>query len=221
MSAVSGLLKRVPYFAGLAEAELERVAARMVERAFNTGEVIFLEGQPCEGAYVVAFGQVRIYKISPEGREQVLLVAGPGETFNEVPVFDGGPNPATAEALGPAVLYILPRDDFLALAAEYPAISRGIIRVFASHLRHLTSLVEDLSFRNVRSRVARALLKWEDEQASGKERPRLTHRQLAGLAGTAREVVGRVIKSLENQGALTIERGHIVRVDRKKLIDLM
>ncbi|MDP2675028.1 MAG: Crp/Fnr family transcriptional regulator [Dehalococcoidia bacterium] len=221
MAAVSGFMKRVPYFADLGEAEIESVAARVVERGFSKGEVIFLEGRPCEGVYLVVSGQVRIYKVSPEGREQVLLVAGPGETFNEVPVFDGGPNPATAEALEPAVLYLLPRDDLLALAAAYPAIGQGIMRVFASHLRHLTSLVEDLSFRNVRSRVAKALLKWEDGQASGRETPRLTHKQIAALAGTAREVVGRVVKSLEDQGALTIEHGHIVRVDREKLIDVM
>ena len=151
--------------------------------------------------YLVASRRVRIYKVSPEGREQVLLVAGPGETFNEVPVFDRGPNPATAEALEPAVLYLLPRDDLLALVAGYPAISRGIMRVFAFHLRHLTTLVEDLSFRNVRSRVAKALLKWEDAQASGGETRHLTHKQIAALAGTAREVVGRVVKSLEDRGA--------------------
>ena len=221
MTAVEEFLKRVPYFAELGPQEMGRVAAMVVECGFDRGEVIFLEGRRCEGVYLVASGQVRIYKVSPEGREQVLLVAGPGETFNEVPVFDGGPNPATAEALEPTVLYLVPRDDLLALAAEYPAIGKGIMRVFASHLRHLTSLVEDLSFRNVRSRVAKALLKWEDQQVSGRVTPRLTHKQIAALAGTAREVVGRVVKSLEDQGALTIEHGHIARVDREKLIDVM
>jgi len=215
------VLRQVPYFADLDAAGLARIEERLVERRYERGRVVFMEGGPCQGLYAVRSGRVRIFKVSPEGREQVLMVAGPGETFNEVPNFDGGSNPASAEALEPSVLYLLPKADLLSIVEAEPVVARAIIRVFASHLRHLTALVEDLSFRNVRSRVAKALLKWEDQQVSGRVTPRLTHKQIAALAGTAREVVGRVVKSLEDQGALTIEHGHIARVDREKLIDVM
>jgi CRP/FNR family transcriptional regulator len=137
-------------------------------------------------------GRVRICKISPGGREQVLLVASAGEIFNEVPVFDGRPNPATAEALEATTVYLLPQQDVLSLAAEYPAIGLAVMRVLAYHLRHLRMLIEGFSFRNVTSRAARILLKWGEEAQEQRVAP-LTHRQTAALAGTAREVVGRVI----------------------------
>jgi len=219
MAVATEFLKRVPFFADLGPLEIERVATRVVERRFGKGEIVFLEDSPCHGLYLVASGRVRVYKVSPEGREQVLLIAGLGETFNEVPVFDGGLNPATAQALETTILYLLPREDVQALAADYPAMGLAVMRVFASHLRHLTLLVEDLSFRNVTSRVARILLKSEEEQARDRPGPYLSQKQIAALAGTAREVVGRVVKSLEEKGAVSIEHGRIVRIDRQRLME--
>ncbi len=219
MSVSLEALKRAPYLAGLTLEALELVASRVIVRRFRKGDVVFLDGQPSEGLYLVASGCVRIYKVSPEGREQVLVMARPGDTFNEAPVFDGGPNPATAEALEPSVLYLLSKEDVLDLATQYPSISRGVLRVFASRLRYLTILVEDLSFRQVRSRVAKVLLAWSEEPPGSGSRRRLTQREIAAMAGSAREVVGRVIKSFEDTGAVQIEHGRIVGVNREHLID--
>jgi CRP-like cAMP-binding protein len=226
--ASRAVLRQVPYFADLDAAGLARIEERLVERRYERGGVVFMEGGACQGLYVVRSGRVRIYKVSPEGREQVLMVAGPGETFNEVPNFDGGANPAGAEALEPSVLYLLPKADLLSIVETEPVVARAIMQVFASHLRHLTVLVEDLSFRSVTSRVAKILL-GQMQRAETGARParlsgrqaRLTQQQMAAMAGTAREVVGRALKVLEQQGIIRVERGRTVVVDRERLADLV
>jgi CRP-like cAMP-binding protein len=222
-SASQAVLRQVPYFADLDEAGLARIEERLVERRYERGEVVFMEGGPCQGLYMVRSGRLRIFKVSAEGREQVLMVAGPGETFNEVPNFDGGTNPASAEALEPSVLYLLPKKDLLSIVETEPVVARAIMRVFASHLRHLTALVEDLSFRNVTSRVAKILLGQVQRAGVGADArpPRLTQQQMAAMAGTAREVVGRALKAMEQQGVIRVERGRVVVVSPERLAGLV
>jgi CRP-like cAMP-binding protein len=222
-SASQAVLRQVPYFADLDEAGLARIEERLVERRYERGEVVFMEGGPCQGLYMVRSGRLRIFKVSAEGREQVLMVAGPGETFNEVPNFDGGTNPASAEALEPSVLCLLPKKDLLSIVEREPVVARAIMRVFASHLRHLTALVEDLSFRNVTSRVAKILLGQVQRAGVGADArpPRLTQQQMAAMAGTAREVVGRALKAMEQQGVIRVERGRVVVVSPERLAGLV
>jgi CRP-like cAMP-binding protein len=223
LTAVQDILRQTPYFADADQSQLDAIARAVVERSYRRGDPVFLEGDTCEGLYVVKSGRVRIYKISPEGREQVLVVAGPGDTFNEVPVFDGGPNPASVEALDPTVLLLLPRSALLTMVETQPQIGRAFMRTFAARLRQLIELVEELSFKTVTGRVARILL--EQLPAStgetGEQSPRrLTQREIAAMAGTAREVAGRALKALELQGAIRIERGRIVIIDRERLASL-
>ena len=221
MTATEDILRRTPYFAGVGQAQLDAVAGAVVERSYGRGDYVFLEGESCQGLYVVKSGRVRIYKISPEGREQVLLVAGPGDTFNEVPVFDGGPNPASVEALEPTVLLLLPKDALLAMVEAHPELARAFMRTFAARLRQLVGLVEELSFKTVTGRVARILLEQIPSAGGGDQPPRrLTQRELAAMAGTAREVAGRALKALEQQGAVRIERGRVVVADRGRLANL-
>jgi len=221
LTAVQDILRQAPYFADIEPSQLEAVAAAVVEHSYRRGEPVFLEGYPCEGLYVVKSGRVRVYKISPEGREQVLLIAGPGDTFNEVPVFDGGPNPASVEALEPTVLLLLPRSALLRMVETHPQLGRAFMRTFAMRLRQLVGLVEELSFKTVTGRVARILLEQLPSAGGGDQPPRrLTQRELAAMAGTAREVAGRALKALEQQGAVRIERGHVVVADRGRLASL-
>jgi CRP-like cAMP-binding protein len=220
LTAVQDILRRTPYFADIEPAQLEAVASAVVERSYRRGDPVFLEGHPCEGLYAVKSGRVRVYKISPEGREQVLLIAGPGDTFNEVPVFDGGPNPASVEALEPTVLLLLPKGALLAMMEAHPEIRRAFMRTFAMRIRQLVGLVEELSFKTVTGRVARILLEQLPSPEGGDQPRRLTQRELAAMAGTAREVAGRALKALEMQGAIRIERGRIVVVDREQLASL-
>ncbi|MBI4302428.1 MAG: Crp/Fnr family transcriptional regulator [Chloroflexi bacterium] len=181
----------------------------MSERSFGKGELLFVEGERCLGLYLVKTGSVKIFKASDQGKEQVLLIASPGDTFNEVPVFDGGPNPASAEALEPTIVYLVPKEELLDIIGNRPTLAMTVVKVFARRLRHLTMMVEDLSFRQVTSRVAKMLLQSTVEEPGASSRI-LTQQQMAAMVGTAREMVGRALKTLEAEGAIKIEGRRIV-----------
>jgi CRP-like cAMP-binding protein len=221
LATAEDILAKTAYFADLERSQLSAIARAVVERSYQRGDFVFHEGDACEGLYVVKSGRARVYKTSSEGREQVLLIAGPGETFNEVAVFDDGPNPASVEALEPAVLLLIPKARLLSIIEAEPEVGRAFMRVFASHLRRLAGLVEDLSFKTVTGRVARILLDQIPSAGGGRveESPpqRLTQRQIAAMAGTAREVAARALKALEQQGAIRMQRGRIIVVDSQLL----
>ena len=216
MPSLTDFLGSIPYFSALSPEEIRKIAKETLERSFARGEVLFLEGEPCQGLYVVKTGRVRIFKSSPEGREQVLLTAGAGTTFNEVPVFDGGANPASASALEPSTVYIIPEETMLALLDGCPA-ARSFIKLFAGRLRHLTSVVEDLSFRSVVSRLARLLLDLAVVKKGSSPVPRLTQEEMATIVGSVRDVVGRALRTLEKSGAIRIEGQRILVIDPEKL----
>jgi CRP/FNR family transcriptional regulator len=208
--------KSVPYFSGLGSRDTERVRKETVELSFSPGEILFLEGEPCRGLYLVHSGRIRIFKTSPEGREQVLLIAKRGESFNDVPVFDGGPNPASASALEPSVVYLIPKGVLLSLVADCPP-ALAILKVFSSRLRHLTSVVEDLSFRSVVNRMARLLLELAVVKGGTAPVPRLTQDEMAARVGSVRDVIGRALKALEAAGAIRMEGHRIYVIDPEKL----
>jgi CRP-like cAMP-binding protein len=212
--ARAALLRAQPYFSLLDEEALAYLAAQLVERHHAKGEMVFLEGEPCQGLYLVREGRVRIYKLSPEGREQVLSYCGPGQSFNEVAVFDGGPNPANVIAATPCVLWVVPRPVLLELLQTHPGLALAIIQNLGARLRHLVGLVEDLSLRQVSARLAKLLL----ETASDGPTPRaLTQQEMAARVGTVREMIGRSLKQLETRGLVKIEAGRIVIVERQGL----
>jgi len=225
LRASDDFLRSIAYFTALSPGELARLGECFVVRAYDKSEIIILEGEPCRGLYLVYAGRVRIFKTSPDGREQVLRIAEAGESFNEVPNFDGGPNPASAETLVPSTIYCLPRAHVLKVVERYPAVALAMLRIFAGRLRQLTSLVEDLSFRHVTSRLAKILLEYAAEpaapgRAEAELRRRLTQQEMATMIGTAREMVGRSLKSLEAQGAVRVDRHRIVITNRRLLQQL-
>ncbi|HXG41477.1 MAG TPA: Crp/Fnr family transcriptional regulator [Dehalococcoidia bacterium] len=211
------VLRRVIYLRQLPDEVISQVALAAVVRSYPARRVLFVEGGPCDGAWVVAKGRVRLFKVSPEGREQVILIATAGDSFNEVPVFDDGPNPVTAQALTPSTLYLLPKEAMRRLVRSHPELALSLLAYLSVRLRHLVGLVEDLAFRQSRQRVAKALLLWELEH--GWAEP-LSQAELAALAGTVREVANRVLHQLEQQGAVRLERGRVVAVDRRRLLEL-
>jgi len=208
-------LKSTTYFSGVALAELESIRKLVFEKTADRAEMVFLEGEPAANLYFVASGAVKVFKTSAEGKEQILSIVRPGESLNEVPVFDGGPNPASARTMGPVLLYGIKRNDMEAVLKGYPQIALNVIKVLAKRVRHLVSLVEDLSFKHVIGRVAKILL----EHMGGEmgPPPRLTQQEMAAMAGTAREVVGRSLKALEEQGAIKLDRHRIVIRDKEAL----
>ena len=215
MAVEIDFLKSIPYFSGLSSAELDSVSKFVFEKTAERGDQILLEGEPAEALYLVASGVVKCFKTSAEGKEQILNILRPGESFSDVPIFDGGPNPASAQALGPVVLYGITKSDLGAILRDHPQVALNANKVLAQRVRHLVSLVEDLSFRHVTGRIARILLDYAGDGAG--PRPRLTQQEMAAMAGTAREVVGRSLKALEDEGAIRLDRHRIVITDKEAL----
>jgi len=151
-------LKGILYFSGLSPAELESVRKLVFEKTADRAGMVLLEGESAEDLYFVASGVVKVFKTSAEGKEQILSIVRPGESFNDVPIFDGGPNPASARAMGPVLLYGIKKNDMEAILRDHPQIALNVIKVLARRVRHLVSLVEDLSFKHVIGRVAKILV---------------------------------------------------------------
>ena len=215
------LLRRVPYFAALPDVVLEALAAAAVERHFDRGQVIFLEGDPCAGLHIVASGEAKIFKLSPQGREQILHRMGRGDTFNDVAVLDGGPNPASAGALTDAVLWVISRGEMQRLAQAYPALAWALIESIARRARHLVAMVEDLSLRSVKSRLARLLLSEAARATTAGELDRsqmVTQAEMAARLGTVREMIGRALRELSEDGLIEFDRHRIVIKDRDGLV---
>ena len=212
-------LKRIPYFSGLGAAELDGIRKLVFEKTFERGEVIVVEGESAEALYFVVSGVVRVFKTSLEGKEQILNIVRPKESFNDVPVFDGDPTPATAQAMGPVVVYGIRKGKLEPILRERPQVALNVIRVLAAQVRNLVSLVEDLSFRHVIGRVAKILLEHVGDGTT--PLPRLTKQEMAGMAGTAREVVGRSLKALEEEGAIRLDHHRIVITDKEALREIM
>jgi len=212
-------LKDIQYFSGLGPAELESIRKLVFEQTADRAEMVFWEGEPAENMYLVASGAVKVFETSAEGKEQILSIVRPGESFNDVPIFDGGPNPASARAMGPVILYGIKKQDMGAILQDHPQIALNVIKVLARRVRQLVSLVEDLSFKHVIGRVAKILFEHVGgEMGRGQ---RLTQQEMAAMAGTAREVVGRSLKALEEEGAIKVDRHRIIITDKKALQRIM
>ncbi|MBM4331820.1 MAG: Crp/Fnr family transcriptional regulator [Deltaproteobacteria bacterium] len=216
MPASMDFLQSVPYFSSLGTRDLEKIREETVELSFSPGEFLFLEGEPCRGLYLVHSGKIRVFKSSLEGREQVLLVAKPGDSFNDVPIFDGGANPASASAIEPSQIYLIPKRALLSLIGDCPP-ALAILKVFSGRLRHLTSVVEDLSFRSVVDRMARLLLELTGVEGRTGLVPRLTRDEMAARVGSVRDVIGRSLKALVAAGAIRMEGHRIYVINTEKL----
>ena len=221
MPVESEELRKASLFAPLSEDDMARVAAVTVERRYERGDIIILEGDRGGALYFVRSGLVKVFKSSPGGKEQVLRLIEAGRTFNDVPALDAGPNPASAAALEPSIVYVTGGAELRRLIAERPGVALATVQALAGALRHLVALVEDLSFRHVTARVAKILIEQDASAgasgASGKAVHRLTQQEMAAMAGTAREMVGRALKELEATGAIRIQRGRITVVNRERL----
>jgi CRP-like cAMP-binding protein len=218
MSVEVEVLRHIPYFAQLGQKELAQVAAMSVERRYERGDLVLLEGDLGGALHYVRSGLVKIFKTSPAGKEQVLRLIAAGNTFNDVPALDGGPNPASAAAMEPSVIYVIRRADLHTLIVANPEVAAAVVQTLANTLRHLVSLVEDLSLRHVTARVAKILLDQEKASQEAQRAYHLTQQEMAALAGTAREVVGRALKELETAGAIEMRQGRAIVLDRERLL---
>ena len=219
MAVEAEFLKSIPYFSGLSLAEIDSISRLVFEKMAERGETILVEGEPGEALYIVVSGVAKVFKTSVDGKEQTLCIVRPGESFNDVSVFDGGPNLASVQALAPITFYGIRRRDFQAILRNDPQVAMNAINVLTTHVRRLASLVEDLSFRHVIGRIAKILL--ENAISDTNSGPRLTQQDIASMAGTAREVVGRSLKTLEEEGLIKLDRHRIVVANTKALKEMV
>jgi CRP/FNR family cyclic AMP-dependent transcriptional regulator len=214
-AAKSQTLRNIQLFARLSEAALSCLADVVVRRAYPAGALIVVEGEPCEAAYFVITGNVEVYRMSSQGRQQVLVRLGAGQAFNTVPLFQSdNTNHASVVALTDVTLYAALKDDFLRILRVCPDLSLAIMQDFADRLVHLTDLVEDLALHSVRARLARFLLQQADGTAVTQK---WTQDEMAAHLGTVRDMIGRSLRALTDEGMIRMDRGRIVLVDRAAL----
>jgi len=211
-------LAKVPIFSGLSEEEFGFLMQRFVPRRFSADEIVFSEGEPCAGLYVIASGHVRLYKSSAEGREQVLSIDGPGTSIAEVPVFDGGKYPASCATIDDATLLFISKQDFQALCLAHPQIPLKVLRVVGARLRRLVGIIEELSFTTVRQRLISLIVRLAETTGKSSHdglRFELTksHQDLAAELGTVRELVSRNLSRLQAEGLLEVDGRQIVVKD--------
>ncbi len=211
-------LKKVPLLAGLGEEELGLLASAALTRRFQPGEMIFSEGDACEGLYVVESGAVRIFKVSASGREQVLTMEGPGGSIAELPVFDGGTYPASATAAEESVLLLIRKQDVRALCLAHPQVALKVLRAVSVRLRRLVDIVEDLSFTTVHHRLTALVAR--EAQARGRRTARgvefefeLNNQEIASHIGTVRELVSRNLSRLQAAGLIRLEGRTVIVPD--------
>ncbi len=215
---VEMILRKTPLFASLTEHELQALASRTSKKRLQRGELLFGEGDPCKGLYLVASGKIRIFKLSPAGREQVLAIEGPGSSFAELPVFDGGNYPAAASASEDAELLFISRKDFQNFCREHPDVALKVIAVVGTRLRRLVGIIEELSFTTVRQRLIALILQLAEAGGTPSKdgiHVELTksHQDFAAELGTVRELISRNLSRLQAEGFLEVEGRKLVVKD--------
>jgi CRP/FNR family transcriptional regulator len=219
-------VRAMAYFDSLSDAEAARFARELVARDYLAREFVVVEGEPARGFYFVRSGKARIFRTAADGREQTFRLAGARDTFGEVPIFDGGPNPATVEALEPLEVVLVPAESVVRLARTHGDVAMALLRHFARRLRSFTELVEQISLQTVQARLARYLYQLAREEGAATENgilvPReITQQDLASLVGSVREVVSRTLKVMEDDGIVEVRRRDILIRDMEALNRLL
>jgi CRP-like cAMP-binding protein len=211
----------IAMFEGLPQDQQRDLDSIALEKKFKKGATIFSEGEPGHGFYVVLSGRVKIFKLSREGKEQILHIFGPGEPFGEVPVFEGRNFPAHAVALEESLVCFFPRKAFTDLIQRTPTLALGMLAVLSRRLRKFTKLVDDLSLKEVSGRLAAHLLYLSD-LADGTDRLKLDvpKNQLAAMLGTIPETLSRILSKMTAHGMIRSDGKRIEIIDRQGLLEL-
>jgi CRP/FNR family transcriptional regulator len=223
MEKLASSLRNLPFFSGLEDGDLRDVFSLGKEKTFSKGDIVFSEGDPAAAIYIVKEGRVKVYKLSPEGKEQILHFVGSGETFGGAPIFRSkGGYPAFAECMSDCRLIAIPRESLRKLISENPQIALKILESFSNYLNVLVSLVEDLSLRDVPRRLARFLLGLAIERGKPVSQgilidTKLTKEEIASRLGTVREVVSRTLSQFQAKGLIKTDGKSIIILSREKL----
>jgi CRP/FNR family transcriptional regulator, dissimilatory nitrate respiration regulator len=212
---------RLALFNGLPREDLEELALVAVDQKYGKGQTLFSEGSEASGFFGISDGRVKIYKLSLEGKEQILHIFGEGEFFGEVPVFAGGRFPAHAETLESSRLLFFPKNAFKELVARKPSLAMNMLAILSKRLRYFTHLVEDLSLKEVPGRLAAYLLYLSDHnQSSPVFDLDITKGQLASLLGTIPETLSRILGRMSQQDFIRVDGRRIEVLNREALESL-
>jgi CRP-like cAMP-binding protein len=198
------------YFNDLAENLLKDIAPHTHLREYQRGDVLMWEGDPCHGLHIMEQGSAKIYRLSPQGRQYIVRILQEGDTFAEVPAFDGGMNPVNVEALETCCVWVIDSEKLRALVLAHPTFAQKVLVNFGEMLRGMVRMVSEMAFYQVTHRLARLI---SELPAEGQRGPHWTQEQLAARLGTVREVVARSLKELERSGAIRIEDRRIQIAD--------
>ncbi len=221
MKKILEILSNTPLFNGLPENQIEKIGHIALTKYFNKGEIIFSEGDDGNGFYIIAGGKVKIYKVSMDGKEQILHIFGPLEPFGEVPVFTGRSFPANAEALVKSRLLFFPRTAFVNLISDNPSLALNMLAVLSNRLRRFTVQVENLSLKEVPGRLSSYLLYVSNEQGNNDVITlTISKGQLASLLGTIPETLSRIFAKMTSQNLIEVTGKNIRLLDRSGLEEL-
>ncbi len=205
------VLKGNEYFDELSESILKDIAEHMHLREYQRGDVLFWEGDPCDGLHIVEHGSAKIFKLSPQGRQYIVRILQEGDTFSEVPAFDEGTNPVNVEALETCRVWVINNQKLHELIMAHPVFAQKVLVNFGKMLRGMVRMVSEMAFYQVTHRLARLIAEMPQEKSA----PHWTQEQLAARLGTVREVVARSMKELERSGAIKVEDRRIQIIDQE------
>ena len=221
MKKILRIIATTPLFNGLPPDDIERLYSIAIDRFHDKGKTVFSEGQPGSGFYIVADGKVKIYKLSPDGKEHILHIYGPGNPFGEVPVFSGLRYPANAQTLAKSHLLFFPREGFVRLISATPSLAMNMLAVLSRRLREFTVQIENLSLKEVPGRLASYLVLLSEEQQNADcLRLPISKGQLASLLGTIPETLSRILARMASKGLIEVNGSQIELLDKAGLVEL-
>ena len=199
------------YFDDLPQTMLVEITGFMYLREYPRGTVLLWEGDPCDGLYILESGSAKIFRVSPQGRQYIVRILQEGDTFAEVPAFDGGVNPVNVEALETCQAWVINSEKLHALVMTHPVFAQKVLGNFGRMLRGMVHKVSEMAFYQVTHRLARLIAEMYEEKSTS----HWTQEQLAARLGTVREVVARSLKEMERSGAIKIEDRKIQIADKE------
>ncbi len=213
--ALAERLAQHVFFDVLQPDQLAWIASQASARTFGAGEMLYLEGDPCSGLWMIEKGGIKVFKLNPEGVEHILHLLGPGDSFNEIAALDGGPHPANAAAMTDAVCWLVPSEVVIQALHTYPGLAISVIGKLTQRVRMLVDHIDSLALYPVAARMARFLLQQADSSTLGQTG--ITRAAIAAHLATTPETVSRVLRSFEEAGAVRSDRHQIVIVDAAAL----
>jgi CRP/FNR family transcriptional regulator len=220
--AILAEMAKMPLFQNLSDEVLKMLQRILVQKEFARGESIFTEGVESTGFFIVNRGRVKVYKLSSEGKEQILHLAGAKELLGAVSAFAGNPYPAHADAMEKTGVFYFPRKKFMDLIKEEPSVVMNMMANLSMRLQHFTRMIESLSLKEVPGRLAAYLLyHCEQTGCSDSVEMDISKGQLASLLGTIPETLSRILRKMSEKGILEVKGRKVRLLKKKELQDIV